>query len=40
MNLQFYSLGTNFSQAVKLLALQTITLGGMPFAAGIPRKAR
>lgn len=33
-------LGTNFSQAVRLLALQTIALGGMPFAAGIPRKAR
>lgn len=33
-------LGTNFSQAVRLLALQTAALGGMPFAAGIPRKAR
>ena len=33
-------LGTDFSQAVKLLALQTTALGGMPFAAGIPRKAR
>ena len=32
-------LGTNFSQAVKLLALQTTALGGIPFAAGIPRKA-
>lgn len=28
------------SQAVRLLALQTTALGGMPFAAGIPRKAR
>ena len=33
-------LGTNFSQVVRLLALQTPALGGMPFAAGIPRKAR
>ena len=33
-------LGTNFSQAVRLLALQTTALGGMPFAAGIPREAR
>ena len=33
-------LGTNFSQAVRLLALQTAALGGMPFAAGIPREAR
>ena len=33
-------LGTNFSQAVRLLALQTAALGGMPFTAGIPRKAR
>lgn len=33
-------LGTNFSQAVRLLALQTTALGGMPFAAGIPRKSR
>ena len=33
-------LGTNFSQAVRLLALQTTALGGMPFAASIPRKAR
>ena len=33
-------LGTNFSQAVRLLALQTTALGEMPFAAGIPRKAR
>ena len=33
-------LGTNFSQAVRLLALQTAALGGIPFAAGIPRKAR
>ena len=33
-------LGTNFSQVVRLLALQTTALGGMPFAAGIPRKAR
>lgn len=33
-------LGTNFSQAVRLLALQTTALRGMPFAAGIPRKAR
>lgn len=32
-------LGTNFSQAVRLLALQTTALGGMPFAAGIPREA-
>lgn len=32
-------MGTNFSQAVRLLALQTTALGGMPFAAGIPRKA-
>ena len=32
-------LGTNFSQAVKLLALQTTALGGIPLAAGIPRKA-
>ena len=32
-------LGTNFSQAVRLLALQTTALGGIPFAAGIPRKA-
>lgn len=32
-------LGTNFSQVVRLLALQTTALGGMPFAAGIPRKA-
>ena len=31
---------TNFSQAVRLLALQTTTLGGMPFAAGILREAR
>lgn len=29
-------LGTNFSQVVRLLALQTTALGGMPFAAGIP----
>ena len=29
-------LGTNFSQAVRLLAMQTAALGGMPFAAGIP----
>lgn len=28
--------GTNFSQAVRLLALQTTALGGMPFAASIP----
>jgi len=34
------SLDTNFSQAVRLLALQTTALGGMPFAAGIPRKER
>ena len=33
-------LSTDFSQAVKLLALQTTALGGIPFAAGIPRKAR
>lgn len=33
-------LGTNFSQAVRLLALQTTALRGMPFAAGIPREAR
>lgn len=33
-------LGTNFSQAARLLALQTTALGGMPFAAGIPQKAR
>ena len=33
-------LDTNFSQAVRLLAPQTTALGGMPFAAGIPRKAR
>ena len=33
-------LGANFSQAVRLLALQTAALGGMPFAAGIPREAR
>lgn len=33
-------LGTNFSQAVRLLALQTTALGGVPFAASIPRKAR
>ena len=33
-------LGTNFSQAVRLLALQTAALRGMPVAAGIPRKAR
>lgn len=33
-------LGTNFSQAVRLLAMQTAALGGMLFAAGIPRKAR
>lgn len=32
-------LGTNFSQVVRLLALQTTALGGMPFAAGIPREA-
>lgn len=31
-------LGTNFSQAVRLLALQTTALGGMPFAAGIPER--
>ena len=29
-------LGTNFSQVVRLLALQTTALGGMPFAAGVP----
>lgn len=33
-------LGANFSQAVRLLALQTTALGGMPFAAGIPLKER
>ena len=33
-------LGTNFSQAVRLLAMQTAALGKMPFAADIPRKAR
>lgn len=33
-------LGTNFSQAVRLFALQTTALGGTPSAAGIPRKAR
>ena len=33
-------LGTDFSQAVRLLALQTTALGGMPFAADIPREAR
>ena len=33
-------LGTNFSQAVRLLARQTTALGGMPFASGIPREAR
>lgn len=33
-------LGTNFSQAVRLLALQTTAPGGMPFASGIPREAR
>ena len=33
-------LGTDFSQAVRLLALQTAALGGMPFAAGILREAR
>lgn len=32
-------LGTDFSQAVRLLTLQTTALGGMPFAAGIRRKA-
>ena len=32
-------LGTNFSQVVRLLALQTTALGGMPFAAGIPQEA-
>lgn len=33
-------LGTDSSQAVRLLALQRTALGGMPFAAGIPREAR
>lgn len=33
-------LGTDFSQVVRLLALQTTALGGTPFAAGIPRKVR
>lgn len=33
-------LGTNFSQVVRPLAPQTTALGGMPFAAGIPREAR
>ena len=33
------SMGTNLSQAVRLLALQTVALGGMPFAPGMPAKA-